>query len=320
MKHKAIQTDKCFGVVPLWILLFAVLLTTVNFTEAKAQETAPKVQKEIVDSTLTIDGKTVIVEQSVLKLDNKAGFNRTLSSYAIKDWSGTTLFVRDFPETEVTENGFGDEFHIGPYTISTPGKEALVISHWYYPSAPGTGEDLQFFVWQKGKLVPLSKPFDIYGDYEEISRADAGSDITLSDSETILMLRHLEYYFYSKIPVVINLDPAAAEPYRVALAKDKESGLNIIPLMAERRPSFMDDQPAEVRLYKSAAGETFKSVRVDRESTIEIGPAYGHASARENERGAGVSVQIKRLQVTIDGKIGYVEEKDYQKLGLPAFG
>lgn len=298
----------------LFLALFAV-------TGIKTPAVAQKIKKEIVDTAIVVDGKTVIVEQKVWQFEGETdGFTRTITSYILKDSTGKYLFSRDFPEPEVTKHGFGNEFHIGPYTISTPGKEALVISHWYYPSAPGTGEDLQFFVWQKGKLVPLSKSFDIYGDYEEISRADAGSDITLSDTETVLMIHHLEYYFFSKIPVVINLDPAAKEPYRVALAKDKESGLDIIPLMAERRPDFMDDQPAEIRLYKSAVGETFKSIRVNRESTIEIGSAYGTTSANENERGAGVSVKVKRLKVTIDGKTGFVEEKDYQKLGLPVFG
>lgn len=298
------------------VLLFFIVLII-----PEAPLLAQEIKKEVVDTSITIDGKTVIVEQEVWKLNDDPGsFERTLKSYTLQDSAGNQLFSKVFPESRLREHGFSEEFHIRVSTLSTPAREALTVYHAAYPSAPGSGFDLQLFVWQNDVLVPLSNPFDIYGRFGEIKRNHEGSEITLSDSEIILMTQHIAYHFYVDIPVIINLDPFVDDSYRHALQKDPESGLDIIPTTADQRPSFMSDKQVEVVLYKSAIGTESVTVQVDRDCSIEIGPAYGVTTVKESERGAGVSFEIKRLKVVIDGKPGFVGEEEYRKLGLPAFG
>lgn len=281
---------------------------------------AQKVRQEKNDTTIVLEGQEVIVEKMILHLNKDVdGYGRTLKSFALKNSKGRVLFSRDFEEIEIRENGFSDQFFASPSIVSTPGKKALLISNAYYPSAPSTGIDLQFFVWHDDSLMALSDPIDIYGSFGAIGRDQEQIEEPLSSTEMVLMTSHVAYHFYAEVPLIINLDPAATSTFRTPLSGDPDSDLKIIPVKTERRLGFMDEKTAKVKLYRTATGDDFSTVAVSRESNITVGPAYG--TVKIHEKKSSISVKIKRLKVTIGNKTGFIgHPQDYQKIGLPAFG
>lgn len=283
---------------------------------------AQDVLKEKVDSVMTIDGKKVIIEQEFHKFQGDAewGYKRSLASYKLKDSGNKSHHIKEFTLNEASGGGFHEQFSIGISKLKTPGREALLISHGFFPSAPGSGVDLQLFAWREDDLISLSEPFEVSGNFGGIKREQEGVELTLSDTEVIMMTHHSTHFFYLDIPVIIDLDPESSERYRAEVPTDSESGFELMPVEAEIHPDFLGGNPGHVSLYSSPGGSEYTTVPVDRESEVKIGSAYGETKISRSETGAWVSYEIKRLEVSIDGKSGFVEEKDYQTIGLPAFG
>lgn len=79
----------------------------------------------------------------------------------------------------------------------------------------------------------------------------------------------------------------------------------------ERR-CFDADTTAQVALYRAPAGGLADTVTVTPSSRVDFGKVY--AVIREG------AVEIKRLEVTVDGRHGYVEERHFMGLGLHPAG
>lgn len=299
--------------------LLSILLICYGIAPAiKAQD----IQKDIADSVIIIDHKKVIIEQEFREFQGGIdwGYKRSLVSYLLKDSGNNRYYTKEFVLREAPGGGFQDQFSIGISKIATPGREALLISHGFFPSAPGTGVDRQFFVWKQDRLVPLSGPFELSGSFGKLKRNSEAVETELSDTEIIMMTQHSTHHFYLDIPVIIDLDPASSQTYRTGFPVDSESGYEIIPVTAEIHPDFLGGEPGQVRLYETAGGSKHTILEVRKDSEVKIGRAYGTTKIGQSEAGAWVSFEVKRLQVTIDGKSGFVEERDYQTIGLPAFG
>jgi hypothetical protein len=283
---------------------------------------AQNIVKEVEDSVIAIDEKKVIIEQELQEFqgDIEWGYKRSLVSYNLKDSANNSHYTKEFTLRDASGGGFHDQFSIGISKLKTPGREALLISHGFLPSASGTGVDRQFFTWKKDSLVPLSGPFELSGRFGRIKRDIEGVDVVLSSTEVIMMTQHSTHHFYLEIPVIIDLDPTSSKTYRTNFPKDPESGYEIIPVTSEIHPDFIGGGSGQVRLYEKAGGNEYLTLQVQKDSEVKIGQAYGTTKIGQSETGVWISYEVKRLQVTIDGKSGFVEEKDYQVIGLPAFG
>ena len=63
-----------------------------------------------------------------------------------------------------------------------------------------------------------------------------------------------------------------------------------------------------------------KRTVVNQDSRVEFGAAYGKMWIPENGEIRWIFPDIKRIEVRIDGQIGFVEAEDYMKLGLMPAG
>ncbi len=147
-----------------------------------------------------------------------------------------------------------------------------------------------------------------------------GVDAVLSDTETIMMTQHSTHHFYLDIPVIIDLDLTSTKTYLTNFPIDPQSGYEMIPVTAEFHTDFLGGGSGRVKLYETAGGNKYSTLKVQKEFDVKVGRAYGTTKFGRSETGVWISYDIKRLQVTIDGKSGFVEQKDYQVIGLSAFG
>ncbi len=152
------------------------------------------------------------------------GIQKIFGFIYFKRSENNTHFTKEFSVRKAQGGGFHDQFSIGISKLETPEREALLISHGFFPSAPGSGVDRQFFVWKKDSLVPLSPPFELSGSFGRIIRDMEGVDAVLSDTETIMMMQHSTYHFYLDIPVIIDLDPTSSKTYRTDFPIDHKIG------------------------------------------------------------------------------------------------
>lgn len=320
-----------FIYLPLTLFILGIVAEASYSQNAISKDKSSHITEEVISESHVVDGITTFVEQTVWSVSNaSASFSKTVESFIIKDEAGKKLYVKSYEvRSREGENGFQEEFVVSSGKIKTPEKEALILNYSNYPSAPGSGHQMQFFVWRGDELKPLSPPFNIYGHFDGLTLEPEDGTTELERDEIILNTKHTAYHFYLKIPVKIDFgDDVANDPYDLPLAQDVASGLDIMQVEVmprEKRKSYMSEKPQQVTLYSSPLGNKATTVTVNKESMIKVGPAYGKASIRKwdsdhSDPTVNVTDRVKRLKVTIDGRSGFVEEKDYMKLGLPAFG
>ena len=264
---------------------------------------------QVEDKTFTVVCDAI----KIVKLNEES-----IESFTIMDENGTVHHTQKYT-IEMAEYGFTDGHDVTAFVLESSRGTGLVIDHWFWPSAPGTGQERQVFVLKDGKLVPLCKPFAVYGSIKPLAPGSSKNARRLLDGDTMIF-EAWAMYFYVKIPVEIRLSGKAGEEPEGIIprpAEITEEGYAVLETITEPRPIEGDHA---ISLYEAVKDESAKTVAVTKNSKIVFGPAYGTVHLKEYEDVIHVEPTIFRLKVSIDGREGFVEEKDFQALGLWAAG
>ncbi|MGH7645867.1 MAG: hypothetical protein ACREMR_09810, partial [Gemmatimonadales bacterium] len=239
----------------------------------------------------------------------------------IVDGTDAVHFARDYKVTLGGDSGFDDWIEITASMLETSQGPVLVVDESVNPSAPGTGESRQFFALVDGRLRPLTSRVSGYGNFAGLPAGQQPRSFRLLAGDR-MEFRAWEGHFGIALPLELRFPgrpDAPPEGLALVLETDTTSGLTVLPVTetADIGPEYRGEIE-QVTLYRSATGSTADTVLVRKNSRIEYGPAYGRAwlnlDARRDELGIGVD--IARLRVVIDGKAGFIEEDDYEKVGL----
>jgi hypothetical protein len=264
---------------------------------------------QVEDKTYTVVCDAI----KILKLNEES-----VESYTIVDEDGTIHHTRKYT-VDIADYGFTDGHDVTAFVLESSRGTGLVIDHWFWPSAPGTGQERQVFVLRDGRLVPLCKPFAVYGSIEPLAPGSSEGARRLLDGDTMILQAHA-YYFAVKIPVEIRLSGKAGEEPEGIITrptKTTEEGYAVMETITEPRPIEGDHT---ISLYEAITDKSATTVAVSENSKVLFGPAYGTVHLKEYEDVIYVEPTVFRLKVSIDGREGFVEEKDYSALGLRASG
>jgi hypothetical protein len=252
------------------------------------------------------------VELEVLVLPGREDdFGRTVVGLSIRAGEGSTVHRADYEVPAVSEYGFEFTLDVYPWVLEYGGGRILQLAACYLPSAPGSGCRLQHFRWADGRLEPLSEPFVARGSGDLPAGSIARSSRLLEGD--ILPFEHWTGYFGAWIPLEVR--PTSEQPFRLAAEADPETGLTALTI--EARPGAAREGP--VTLFAGPVGPESRRVTVEPGSAISYGPAW----VRFGEPEDGIpdlEPALVRLHVTIDGRDGYVEERDFATLGLRPAG
>ena len=278
------------------------------------QQDVEKYQKKL--GPFTVDDKTFTVVCDAIKLIKLN--DESVESYTIVDENGAVHYTQKYT-VEIAEYGFTDGHDVTAFVLESSRGTGLVIDHWFWPSAPGTGQERQAFVLRDGRLVPICKPFAVYGSIEPLAPGSSKDARRLLDGDIMVFHAHA-YYFTVKIPVEIRLSGKAGEkpkgiiPRPAEITEEGYAGLETITHPGPIEGAYT------ISLYEAITNKSATAINVSGNSKVLFGPAYGTVQLKEYEDVIYVEPEIFRLKVSIDGREGFVEEKDYSALGLRASG
>ena len=279
-----------------------------------AQQEVERYQKKF--GPFQVEDKTFTVVCDAIKLIKLN--EESVESYTIVDEDGTVHHTRKYT-VDIAEYGFTDGHDVTAFVLESSRRTGLVIDHWFWPSAPGTGQERQVFVLRDGRLIPLCRPFAVYGSIEPLAPGSSKNTRRLLDGDTMILQAHA-YYFAVKIPLEIRLSGKAGEEPEGIVPRPVETteeGYAVLETITDPRPIEGDHT---ISLYEAISNKSATTVAVSKNLKVLFGPAFGTIHLKEYEDVIYVEPEIFRLKVNIDGRDGFVEERDYSALGLRASG
>ena len=307
----------------LWALSVSCL-TSGHLLCVQDPAVAQVTSEQRILASFSIEGQELIVHVELARLDSslvpqlEGGRDLTIASYRIESKDASIHVEREY-SFEVADYGFVSYSEVKVFLLELSHGTALVVDHFVYPSAPGSGQDRQLFAWDDGRLQPVGKPLTGYGHFGDLPKGTTPRSFRLLPGDVLPFAANI-LYFAVAVPIRVSLPRTGGErvgSFGVALEIDPGSGLTVFPVTRASR-YHQGDEEHEVSLYRSPTGPEAEQVRVSANTDIEFGPAYGEISLQPNEEAGviGLGPKIMRLRVKIDGREGFVEEPDYFKLGL----
>ena len=279
---------------------------------------------ERVLGPFSVAGKDVRVVLKLARLDASISGREmvTVAAFRIVDNDGRVHHEEEY-QIELSERRFQNWYELKASVLELSAGTALMLDYYVYPSAPGSEHSRQLFAWKDGSLAPLSPHFGGWGHFQDLPEEAGPIAFRLLPGDRMPFEAWL-LYFAVEVPLHIRLaafSSGQADPLHLALEIDPASGLAVLPVSSPVA-YWYGDEVQEVTLYRSPMGQEADRVQVTRTSEIVYGPAYGQVRFDRGPLGqyAWIDVEIARLRVTIDGKAGFVEEKDYGGVGLSIAG
>ena len=306
------------------LLLFALLTVPVPLC-AQPTDTANCAwidRERLGPFTVASDSFYVEVDTSIFKR-SQAMSNRSAIGLQIKDAWGKThhrISLMPLPECGRAPAGFDRWFEIDRmFVLQTSDGEALVVDYGGYPSASPGGAYRLLFAKRDGKLRPLSKSLTVYGDFGKLLPGSREGTQRLHRGDVMPFHEWTGYYSVT-VPVKIRLSssgPLRLPPFTPSGAH--ESGL--VPLQTEfyARHYWGDNVGGPVALYPTLTSMTPSEVTVRPASRVKLGRAYAVPRLSSGARGVThIGADVERLEVTINGKTGFVEVDDetFKTLGI----
>ncbi len=257
-------------------------------------------RSDMVLALIPAQGDTLRVIATLLHGPSLAGSpDSSVDVIRIVDRRGETVYS-DSMLTSVTADGvLEEEVSVDAERISFEGRTGLTLYQCGLPAIEGACGQCRHFVLRGQRLVPVTPWSNV-------------CELTAAEVWTM--------HFTVRVPVRIRFDRAEGG-VDLRPTRDPTTGLAVLDHDQMGTPDryYGADTTFRVRLFRGSEGDAVDSVTVTPSSRVVIGRVYGEVgwweSALPGKQGA-VTLEIKRLQVTVNGRRGFVEEGDFEGLGL----
>ncbi len=277
---------------------------------------------EQVLGPFSVAGKDVTVVLKLARLDSSVSGPEqvTVAAVRIVDTDEDVHHEEEY-QVEVRPHGFQDWHEVKASVLELSAGTALMLEYSSYPRAPSSGPSRRLFAWKDGRLAPLSPRIGGDGHFQDLPKGERPITFRLLPGDR-MPFRAWASSFTVEVSLQIRLaafSSGEADPLDLALELDPASGLAVLPVSD---PFVYGAEAQEVTLYRSPMGQEADRVQVTPTSEIVYGPAYGEVRLSRDPLGryVRIDVEIVRLQVTIDGKAGFVEKWDFLRVGLGIAG
>lgn len=187
----------------------------------------------------------------------------------------------------------------------------VMVSLSHTPSDPlwSDVDACRYFALRKGRLVPVTP-------WCTACRGDGPGDLVYAE--------WWAGWFPIRVPARVRLDRPSGGLEFVPERDPRGSGLAVldIPRLSDLELAFDTYGEFRVRLFRTTYGEGSDVVVVTPRSSIRIGRVFAEIGPAAVEPGYGpvpvlsLPVTVRRLEVTIHGMHGYLEEADFPHIGL----
>lgn len=229
------------------------------------------------------------------------------------------------------QNGrFGETEDIGARELKTKFGQGILVEGQSLPSAPNTGSWVQVFGLSNQKIVPLSNPIGIDGDFlgEDVDSYQPSAMFRGQQPHTvsrdILKFRMWTGNFNIIYGVTIDWMQATVRPAWTCMRTTSQGPSSACIFKVELEPTSRTEL-SFVRLFAEPdTGLTPRHVVIKPESKLEFIEAQASVawSSDQNNTSFGLRDSDKVwLHIKVDGEDGWISgEEDFEAVGLPQAG
>jgi hypothetical protein len=255
-----------------------------------------------------VGGDTLRVIATVVHESPGDGWpDSSLAVIRIMNGRGGVPFSDSMPPARDESGRLLEEIDVAATPFAFESGEGLRLWRTDLPSAPSYGGDCRYFALRGRRLVPVTPWCGVCGDLLPGDR---------------VLAREWMSWFRVLVPVRIYFEREKGGMEAVP-ERDEGSGLAVLDIEGVgslERWYEEADTALLIRLYRGPVGDAGDSVTVTPASTVRFGRVYAGGVWIGADGSSGVEVVIRRLEVTIDGRRGYVETRDFPALGLRQAG
>lgn len=228
-------------------------------------------------------------------------WRRAVETVRIVDRAGRAQHAETLKVALEQDGSLAEEVEVSAWPVTWDSGPGLALGRTVSPSAPETGDECRYFAWREHRLVPLTR---WGGPCGEVAPGDRVT--------TSLWTGYFSVLLPFRIKVTAPGGGFAAAPERPRDAGGL-AALNIVEASGLSRRYDAPDTAFRVALHRAASGAAADSVRVSRSTPVEFVRAY----ADVDSTGA---MRLRRVEVRIGGRHGFIDEADLGALGLSQAG